>query len=133
MSLIDNLKEKVKEEIEFNKNLRRLEKEEYKKAKVEETIKFAHAKAKMESKMDIALYTIDPTSGFIIACALMHPTKKLESINLKRMKKRFKNKAFAKGASREQMQECVKMGVDLDDFLVTCLLAMQGISDQLGL
>jgi putative nucleotidyltransferase with HDIG domain len=97
------------------------------------SIKAHNEKAKMESKMDIALYTIDPASGFIIACALMHPTKKLESINLKRMKKRFKSKAFAKGASREQMQECVKMGVDLDDFLVTCLTAMQGISDQLGL
>ncbi len=87
----------------------------------------------MESKMDIALYTVDPTSGFITACALMHPTKQLESINLKRMKKRFKAPAFAKGASREQMQECTKMGLELDEFLVTCLTAMQGISDQLGL
>ena len=48
-------------------------------------------------------------------------------------KKRFKEKSFARGASREQMQECVKMGVELDDFLVTCLTAMQKIAPQLGL
>jgi hypothetical protein len=58
---------------------------------------------------------------------------KLEAINLKRMKKRFKAPAFTKGANREQMQECSKMGVELDDFLVTCLTAMQEISEQLGL
>jgi putative nucleotidyltransferase with HDIG domain len=96
-------------------------------------IKAHNAKAPLASKMDIALYTVDPTSGFIIACALMHPSKKLENVNLKRMKKRFKEKSFAKGANREQMQECVNMGVELEDFLVTCLTAMQKIAPQLGL
>jgi putative nucleotidyltransferase with HDIG domain len=87
----------------------------------------------LKSKMDIALYSTDPTTGFVIACALMHPSKKLENINLKRMKKRFKVKAFAKGASREQMETCVKMGVELDDFLTTCLAAMMKIKDDLEL
>ncbi len=96
-------------------------------------IKAHNAKASLDSKMDIALYTVDPTSGFIIACALMHPSKKLENVNLKRMKKRFKEKSFAKGANREQMRECVKMEVELEDFLVTCLTAMQKIAPQLGL
>ena len=96
-------------------------------------IKAHNAKAGLDSRMDIALYTVDPTTGFITACALMHPSKKLENVNLKRMKKRFKEKAFAKGASREQMSECTKMDVELDDFLVTCLGAMQAISDDLGL
>jgi predicted hydrolase (HD superfamily) len=63
----------------------------------------------------------------------MHPSKKLENVHLKRMKKRFKEKAFAKGASREQMNECTKMGVELDDFLVTCLTALQKIAPELGL
>ena len=96
-------------------------------------IKAHNAKAGLDTRMDIALYAIDPTSGFIVACALMHPSKKLESVDLKRMKKRFKEKPFAKGANREQMQECVKMGVELDDFLTTCLTAMQKIAPQLGL
>lgn len=96
-------------------------------------IKAHNAKASLDSKMDIALYTVDPTSGFIIACALMHPSKKLENVNLKRMKKRFKEKSFAKGANRDQMRECVKMEIELEDFLVTCLTAMQKIAPQLGL
>jgi putative nucleotidyltransferase with HDIG domain len=96
-------------------------------------IKAHNAKAALDSKMDIALYTVDPTSGFIIACALMHPSKKLENVNLKRMKKRFKEKSFAKGANRDQMRECVKMEVELEAFLVTCLTAMQKIAPQLGL
>jgi len=96
-------------------------------------IKAHNQKAGLDSKMDIALYTVDPASGFIIACALMHPSKKLENINLKRMKKRFKTKTFAQGASREQMQDCEKMGVPLDEFLTTCLAAMQKIAPQLKL
>ena len=96
-------------------------------------IKAHNAKAGLDSRMDMALYTVDPTTGFITACALMHPSKKLENVNLKRMKKRFKEKAFAKGASRDQMRECTGMDVELDDFLVTCLTAMQKISNDLGL
>jgi len=96
-------------------------------------IKAHNAKAPLQSKMDMALYAIDPTSGFIIACALMHPSKKLESVNLKRMRKRFKEKSFAKGANREQIRECAKMGVELDEFLITCQAAMQKIATQLGL
>lgn len=96
-------------------------------------IKAHNFKAPLDSKMNLALYTSDPTSGFIIACALMHPSKKLENVNLKRMKKRFKEKSFAKGASREQMRECVKMDMELEDFLMTCLTGMQKISGQLGL
>jgi putative nucleotidyltransferase with HDIG domain len=90
-------------------------------------------KAELQSKMDIALYTVDPTTGFIIACALMHPDKNLAVVNLKRMKKRFKEKNFAKGADRDQMRDCEKLGLELDEFLETCLKAMQGIHEDLGL
>jgi len=96
-------------------------------------IKAHNDKAPLDSKMNICLYTTDPTSGFITACALMHPSKQLVNVDLKRMTKRFKTKTFAAGANREQMQECVKMGVELDDFLVTCLTAMQKIAPDLGL
>ena len=85
------------------------------------------------SKMDFSLLTIDPASGFIIACALMHPDKKLGSLDLAFMKKRFKEKSFAKGASRVQMEGCSSLGLALDDFLQLCLGAMQKISAELGL
>ena len=83
--------------------------------------------------MDISLLTIDPASGFIIACALMHPDKKLAGLDLAFLKKRFKEKSFAKGASREQMEVCAKLGLSLDEFLKLCLRAMQKIAADLGL
>ena len=85
------------------------------------------------SKMDIALYAIDPTTGFITAVALMHPSKSLEAANLKRMKKRLKEKSFAKGASRDQISTCEKLGISQDDFLIICRDAMQNIHEVLGL
>jgi uncharacterized protein len=85
------------------------------------------------SKMDLSLLTIDPASGFVIACALMHPERKLQALDLPFLKKRFKEKSFAKGASRAQMEGCVRLGLALDEFLLLCLGAMQKISAELGL
>ena len=90
-------------------------------------------RAEPNSKMDIALYSVDPATGFVTACALMHPGKKLQALDLAFLKKRFKEKSFAKGASREQMSECVKLGVTLDEFLEWTLAAMRGIDFDLGL
>lgn len=85
------------------------------------------------SQMDISLLTIDPASGFVTACALMHPDRKLQSLDLPFLKKRFKEKSFAKGASRTQMEGCSRLGLTLDEFLLLCLGAMQKISAELGL
>ena len=86
-----------------------------------------------QSPMDHSLLAIDPASGFIIACALMHPDRKLAGLDLPFMKKRFKEKSFAKGASREQMEGCLALGMALDEFLSLCLAAMQRIAQPLGL
>jgi len=96
-------------------------------------IKAHNMKADLKSRMDLTLYTVDPTSGFITACALMHPSKKLESVDLSRMKKRFKEKSFAKGANRDQMSECSRLNLELDEFLQTSLNAMIKIAPDLGL
>jgi putative nucleotidyltransferase with HDIG domain len=102
-------------------------------AEIIHAIKAHNQRVEPGSKMDISLLTIDPASGFIIACALMHPDKKLQSLDLLFLKKRFKEKSFAKGASREQMETCAKLGLTLDEFLQLCLQAMQKISPELGL
>jgi len=86
-----------------------------------------------QSRLDHSLVAVDPVTGFIIACALMHPDKKLHSLDLTFMKKRFKEKSFAKGASRVQIQGCEKLGLGLDDFLQLSLRAMQRIAADLGL
>jgi putative nucleotidyltransferase with HDIG domain len=96
-------------------------------------IKAHNLRVEPSSRMDLALLTIDPASGFIIACALMHPDKKLAGLDLPFLKKRFKEKSFAKGASREQMEASIKLGLTLDEFLQLCLQAMQKISPELGL
>jgi len=86
-----------------------------------------------QNNMDWALYSSDPLTGLIVAATLMHPTKKLENVDLKFIKKRFKEKRFAAGANREQIKQCEKLGLELDDFLMICLDSMKGASDELGL
>jgi putative nucleotidyltransferase with HDIG domain len=94
----------------------------------------AHAgKVPCESAMDWAIYSIDPLTGLIIAATLMHPDKKLASIDLEFIKRRYKEKSFAKGAKREEIEKCVNAGLELDEFISICIKAMQGISADLGL
>ena len=94
----------------------------------------AHAgKKESETPMEQAIYAVDPTTGFIVACALMHPSKSLKGLDLRFLKKRFKEKRFAAGASREQMRSAESLGIDLDTFLTLCLEAMVGVSEELGL
>jgi putative nucleotidyltransferase with HDIG domain len=92
-----------------------------------------HQKNMPQNKMDWALYSSDPLTGLIVAATLMHPTKKLENVDLTFLKKRFKEKRFAAGANREQIKQCEKLGLELDEFLTICLNSMKGASDELGL
>jgi uncharacterized protein len=94
----------------------------------------AHAeKAPRESAMDKALWCADPTTGFIVAAALVRPEKDLLGVGLKSLKKRWKESAFAKGASREQMGACVELGLERDEFLAIALEAMQERRAEIGL
>jgi putative nucleotidyltransferase with HDIG domain len=94
----------------------------------------AHAsKVPCETAMDWAIYSIDPLTGLIIAATLMHPDKKLRSVDLEFIKRRYKEKSFAKGARREEIEESRHLGLDLDEFISICLAAMQGIAADLGL
>lgn len=93
----------------------------------------AHAaKAPMESLMDRALYAADPTTGFVVAAALVRPDKDLRAVELRSLLKRWKEKAFARGASREQMDTCSETGLARDEFLALSLAAMQGRAAELG-
>ncbi len=85
------------------------------------------------SMLDKALYAADPVSGFITAAALVRPDKKLAEVQMKSLRKRFKENAFARGASRDQMDTCKEIGLERDEFLEIALQSMQGIADQIGL
>ena len=87
----------------------------------------------LETKLDKALFCADPLTGLIIAAALVRPDKKLASVEAKSVKKRFKEKSFAAGASREQIARCSELGLELDAFIELGLKAMQGIAKDLGL
>ena len=94
----------------------------------------AHAgKAQPESRLDISLYAADPVTGFIVACALIRPEKKLAAVDLDFLLKRWKEKRFAAGASREQMDTITRLGMSREEFLRLALEAMRGISGELGL
>lgn len=87
-----------------------------------------------KTKMDWALFCGDTLTGLIVACALVRPDKKLASVELKSVMKKFKDKAFAAGTRREDIamgEE--KLGIPLEEFVKICLEAMQRISKDLEL
>ena len=86
-----------------------------------------------QNPMDWAIFSIDPLTGLIIAATLMHPSKKLKDLDLGFIQRRYKEKSFARGARREDIEQISNIGWELDEFISTCLEAMQGIAPDLGL
>lgn len=84
--------------------------------------------------LDKALQCGETFTGFITACALVQPDKKLSSVTVDSAMKKFKSKSFAAGANRELMSKSESMiGVSLEEMITLCLQSMQGISGELGL
>ena len=86
-----------------------------------------------KSKLDIALYALDPLTGLIVAACLMHPEKKLEYLDKNFILRRFKENRFAAGANREQIKSCERLGLSLEDFIDLALKGMQKVHEELGL
>jgi predicted hydrolase (HD superfamily) len=87
----------------------------------------------LETKLDKALFCVDPLTGLIIAAALVRPDKRLAGVEARSVKKRFKEKSFAAGASRGQISQCTEIGLEFDEFIELGLEAMKGIAPDLGL
>lgn len=83
--------------------------------------------------MDKALFAADPLSGLIVAAALIHPDRKLAAIDVPFVLNRFKEKSFARGVNREQLETCSELNMTLEQFIQLGLRAMQTISTELGL
>jgi putative nucleotidyltransferase with HDIG domain len=88
---------------------------------------------KPETKMEKALFCIDPLTGLITAAVLVLPEKKIASLEADSVRRRFKEKSFAAGANREHIARCSELGLNLDEFVAIGLEAMKGIAPQLGL
>ena len=98
-----------------------------------EAIKCHNDKAPRTKLIGKAIYASDPVTGLIVAAALMHPDKKLKSIDVDFIMRRFKEKRFAAGANREQIKTCADFDLSLEEFLEIALKSMQGIDKELGL
>ena len=91
------------------------------------------AGAARSTEFQHALAAGETVTGLIIATAMVYPDKKIASVKAKSVVKRMKEKAFAASVSRENIRECEKIGISLEEFVELSLKAMGEISDRLGL
>jgi putative nucleotidyltransferase with HDIG domain len=87
-----------------------------------------------ESKLEKTLFACDELAGFITAVTLIKPSKSLNEVDAKSVRKRMKDKAFARSVSRDDIVNgAADMGVDLDEHIAFCVEAMKTVADKLGL
>ena len=89
---------------------------------------------KRESKMEKTLFACDELAGFITATALVKPSKSLAEVEAKSVRKKMKDKAFARSVNRDDIVNgAADLGVDLEEHIAFCIEAMKGIAGDLGL
>ncbi len=87
-----------------------------------------------DTPMEKALFACDELAGFITAVALIKPGKSLAEVDAKSVRKRMKDKAFARKVNRDDIVNgAAALGVDLDEHVAFCIGALQGIARELGL
>lgn len=87
-----------------------------------------------ETHLDKALFACDELSGFLTACALVKPSKAIADVEVAGVKKKMKDKAFARAVKREDMTRGAELlGVSLEEHVQVCLGAMQARAGELGL
>ncbi|MBV9480712.1 MAG: HDIG domain-containing protein [Acidobacteria bacterium] len=87
-----------------------------------------------DTPMEKALFACDELSGFITAAALVKPNKSLAELNAKSVKKRMKDKAFARSVNRNDItQGAADLGIDLEEHIEFCIEAMKRVAADLAL
>ncbi len=93
-----------------------------------------HTGITRETMMEKALFACDELSGFVTAVALVRPTKSLSDTKVSSVKRKMKDKAFAKSVSRDDMRQgAAELGVELDDLVSFVIEALKPVAPQLGL
>jgi putative nucleotidyltransferase with HDIG domain len=95
-----------------------------------------YTEVKPESRMEKSLVAVDELTGFLVAVALVRPSKDIRDITkIQSVKKKWKDRSFAAAVNREEMEHaCQELGVDLwTEHVPLVLAAMQGIAAELGL
>ncbi len=85
-----------------------------------------------ETRFDISLLAADGISGMIVANALVRPNK-LDGMKAKSIKKRMKDKSFARQVNRENIMRCEEIGLPFSEFAQIAVKAMQGVADEIGM
>ena len=86
------------------------------------------------TSMEKALFACDELAGFITACALVKPGKSLAEVEARSVRKKMKDKAFARSVNRDDITTgAADLGVDLEEHIAFCIEAMKAIADKLGL
>jgi putative nucleotidyltransferase with HDIG domain len=87
-----------------------------------------------QSKMEKTLFACDELAGFITACAMVKPSKSLAEVEAKSVRKKMKDKAFARAVSRSDITEgAAELGIDLEEHIAFCVDAMRSVAGELGL
>jgi len=87
-----------------------------------------------DTPMAKALFAVDELCGFLVACALVRPSRSLKDLEVSSVKKKLKDKAFARGVSRDDVtQGAAELGVPLDEHIAFVLEALRPHEHQLGL
>ena len=87
-----------------------------------------------DSRMARALFATDELCGFLVACALVRPTKSLDDLEVSSVKKKLKDKAFARTVNREDIRQGVEeLGVGLDEHVRFVIEALKPVQESIGL
>lgn len=87
-----------------------------------------------DSQMAKTLFAVDELCGFLVACALVRPSRSFADLEVSSVKKKLKDKAFARGVSRDDVRVgAEELGVPLDDHIAFCIAALRPVEQTLGL
>jgi len=87
-----------------------------------------------QSRLEHTLFACDELAGFLTACALIKPGKSIFEVETDSVKRKLKDKAFARGVNRQDvLKGAEELGIPLDDHIQFCIDAMRGVANQLGL
>ena len=93
-----------------------------------------HTGVTRQSRIEHALFACDELAGFITAVALVKPGKSLAEVDARSVRKKMKDKAFARSVSRDDItQGAQELGVELEQHIAFCIEAMKAIAGELGL